>query len=93
MVGKTISHYKIIEKLPISLGQVGEGGIGIVSLTDDFKLNRKEAKIYYFVFKTDHSEISSLAPATGGQADKFQRANDFLPATADLRPAFWSVKK
>ena len=27
MIGKKISHYKILEKLPITSGQVGEGGM------------------------------------------------------------------
>ena len=54
MIGQTISHYKSLEKL-------GEGGMGIVYGTQDFKLNH----ISSFKLSPKGIEISSEGNALG----------------------------
>jgi serine/threonine protein kinase len=60
MIGKTISHYQIIEKL-------GEGGMGEVYLADDTKLKRQVAikflPSHITVNKTDKARFLQEARA------------------------------
>ena len=44
MIGKSIGHYRIIDRL-------GEGGMGVVYLADDLSLERKVALDIYTAFQ------------------------------------------
>lgn len=61
-IGQTISHYKILEKLPPEAGQVGEGGMGSDLVAASFSLriaqplkvmNRFKQKTGYWLSKND----------------------------------------
>ncbi len=72
MIGKTISHYKILEEL-------GRGGMGVVYLAEDMKLDRKVA-------------LKFLAPgALGGTEEKARFAHEAKAAAALAHPNICTI--
>ncbi len=65
MVGTTISHYKVLEK-------IGEGGMGEVYRATDTKLNRDVAlKILPEQFASDSQRLARLAADTKRLGPRF----------------------
>ncbi len=78
MVGQSISHYKLVEKL-------GEGGMGIVYKAEDTKLNRQVALKFLAQHLLDDEEAKERVPAQAVNATQASKRSAGVSNSSVLR--------